>query len=63
LQNPYFGSKIKNAKKHAKNVSTTHCSCSVEKTAPKNSYYFKHESILKMAKNDHIAGAIAPLKS
>ena len=32
LQNPHFGSKIKNGKKHAKNVSTTHCSCSMQKT-------------------------------
>ena len=35
--NRHFGSKIKNALKHAKNVSTTHCSCSMQKTAPKNS--------------------------
>ena len=37
LQNRHFGSKIKNAYEHAKNVSTTHCSCSMQKTAPKNS--------------------------
>ena len=36
-QNHHFGSKIKNAQKHAKNVSTTYCSCSMQKTAPKNS--------------------------
>ena len=36
LQNGHFGSKINNAKKkNAKNVSTTHYSCSMEKTAPK----------------------------
>ena len=35
LQNSHFGSKIKNAKKHAKNGSTTHCSYSMQKTARK----------------------------
>ena len=30
-QNGHFGSKIKNAKKYAKNVSTRHCSCSMQK--------------------------------
>ena len=35
LQNRHFGSKIKNAKKHAKNISTTRCSCSTQKTAKK----------------------------
>jgi len=37
LQNPHFGTKIKTVKKNAKKVSTTHCSCSMQKTAPKNS--------------------------
>ena len=37
LQNRHFGSKIKNAEKHAKNVSTTHCSFSMQKTPRKNS--------------------------
>ena len=37
VQKRHFGSKLKNAWKHAKNVSTTHCSCSMQKTAPKNS--------------------------
>ena len=36
LKNRHLGSKIKNAKKHAENVSTTHCSCSMQKTAPKH---------------------------
>ena len=40
-------------KKHAKNVSTTHCSCSVQKTARKSSLYSKNERILKTAKNGH----------
>ena len=30
-QNRHFGSKIQSAKEHAKNVSTTHCSCSMQK--------------------------------
>ena len=30
-----LGSKIENANKHANNVSTTHCSCSVQKTSLK----------------------------
>ena len=33
-----LGQKLKmHKKKHAKNVSTTHCGCSMQKTAPKNS--------------------------
>ena len=32
LQSDHFVSKIKNAKKHAKSVSTRHCSCSMQKT-------------------------------
>ena len=36
-----------------------HLSCSMRKTAPKNSLYSKEESILKMAKNGHNAKAIA----
>ena len=35
MQNGHFGSKIKNAKKHAKNVSTRHCSCSMQKNGSK----------------------------
>ena len=35
MQNRHFRSKINNAKKHAKTVSRTHCSCSMQKTAPK----------------------------
>ena len=34
----------------------------MQKTAPKNSYNSKNESILKMAKNDHNAKAIAHAK-
>jgi len=50
-------------KKHAKNLSTTQCSCSMQKTARKNSSYFKNESILKIAQNGHQAKAIVFAKS
>ena len=58
-QNRHFESKIKNAKKHAKNVSTKHCSCFKEKTARKNVNYSTKEIILKIGKNGHKAKAIA----
>ena len=45
-----WGQKLKIHKKNAKNVSATHCSCSMQKTARKNRYYRKNESILKIAK-------------
>ena len=35
VKNCHFGSKIKSAKQDPKNVSTTYCSCSMQKTAPK----------------------------
>ena len=63
MQHHHFKSKIKNAQKHAKNVSTTHCSCSMQKTARKNSQYSKNESILKIGKNGHQAKAIDFAKS
>ena len=40
----------------------THLSCSMQKTAQKNSLYSKNEIILKMAKNGHNAKAIAHAK-
>ena len=40
----------------------THSSCSMQRTAPKNSLYSTKESILKMAKNGHNAKAIAHAK-
>ena len=61
MQNRHFGSKIKNAKQHAKNVSTTHCSFSMQKTAPKNTLYSTHKSILKIAKTGHQPKAIYSL--
>ena len=43
-------------------IVQTHSSCSMQKTAPKNSEYSKNESILKMAKNGNIAKPIAHAK-
>ena len=57
LQNCHFGSKIKNGKEHAENNSISHCSCSIQKTAPKNNQYSKNETILKIGKNGHKAKA------
>ena len=37
-------------------------SCSMQKTAAKNSQYSKNESFLKMVKNGHNAKSIAHLK-
>ena len=39
---------IKNSRKQAKNVSTRHYSCCVQRTARKNSEYSKNETILKI---------------
>ena len=60
MQNPHFGSKIKIPKKHVKIHSTNHYSCSVQKTAPKNTKYSRNETILKIG---HHAKAIAQAKS
>ena len=62
MQNPQFGSKIKNAKKVRDTILRPHQSCCVQKTAPKNSQYSKNGSIFKIAKNGHNAKAIAHAK-
>ena len=62
MQNGQFGLKIKYAKNVRKIALLGHYSCSMQKTAPKNSEYWKKESILKMAKNGHNAKAIAHAK-
>ena len=36
-----------------------HCSCSVQKTAPRNTQYSRNENISKMAKIGHPAKGIA----
>ena len=62
MQNGQFGSKVKNAKKVRKTIVLPHQSCCVQKNAPKNTYYSRNDSILKMAKIGHDAGAIAHAK-
>ena len=48
MQNPHFGSKIKIPKNMSKSILQMISSCSVEKTAPKNTKYSRNESILKI---------------
>ena len=48
MQNPHFGSKIKIPKNISKSILQIISSCSVQKTAPKNTKYSKNESILKI---------------
>ena len=50
MENPHFGSKIKIPKSMLKSILQIH-SCSVEKTAPKNTKYSRKETILKTGKN------------
>ena len=59
LQSGQFGSKIKIAKSIRKTAVEAHYSCTMQETAPKNSYYSKNETILKIGKNGHNAKAIA----
>ena len=60
MQNPHFGSKIKIPKNMSKSILQIIYSCSVQKTAPKNTKYWRNETILKIA---HHAKAIARAKS
>ena len=62
MQIGQFGVIIKYAKTMRKTFVQTHESCSMQKTARKNSLYSKNESIFKMAKNGHNAKAIAHAK-
>ena len=62
MQNGQFGLKIKYAKNMRKTALLVYYSCSMQKTAAKNSSYLKNESILKMANNGHNAKAIAHAK-
>ena len=48
MQNPHFGSKIKIPKNMSKSILQIIYSCSVQKTAPKNTKYSRNESILKV---------------
>ena len=71
MQNPHFGSKIKIPKTMSKSILQIIYSCSVQKTAPKNTKYSRNESILKMAikrklwpmQNPHFASKIKILKN
>ena len=60
MENRHFGSKIKIPKNMSKSISQIIYSCSVQKTAPKNTKYFRYEITLKMG---HDANAIAHAKS
>ena len=60
MQNPHFGSKIKIPKNMSKSILQIIYSCSVQKTAPKNTKYSRNETILKIV---HHAKAIAHAKS
>ena len=59
LQSCQFGSKIKIAKSMRKTAVEPHYTCIMQRTAPKNSYSSKNETILKIGKNGHNAKAIA----
>ena len=48
MQNPHFGSKIKIPKNMSKSILQIIYSCSVQKTAPKNTKYSRNESTLKI---------------
>ena len=48
MQNPHFGSKVKISKNMSKSILQIIYSCSVQKTAPKNTKYSRNESILKI---------------
>ena len=48
MQNPHFGSEIKIPKNMSKSILPIISSCSVQKTAPKNTKYSKIEGILKI---------------
>ena len=60
MQNPHFASKIKIPKKMLKSIQQIIYSCSVQKTALKDTKYSRNETILKIA---HQAKAIAHAKS
>ena len=60
MQNPHFGSKIKIPKNMSKSILQIIYSCSVQKTAPKNTKCSRNETIFKIG---HHAKAIAHAKS
>ena len=60
MQNPQFGSKIKIQKNMSKSILQIIYSCSVQKTAPKNTKYSRNESILKIG--HHACKGYSPCK-
>ena len=60
MQNPHFGSKLKIPKNMSKSILQIIYTCSVQKTARKNTKYSRNETILKISNN---AEAIADAKS
>ena len=60
MQNPHFGSKIKIPNNMSTTILQIIYSCSVQKTAPKNTKYSRNDTIFKIA---HHAKAIAYAKS
>ena len=48
MQNPHFGSNVKIPKNMSKSILQIIYSCSLQKTAPKNTKYSRNESILKI---------------
>ena len=60
MQNPHFGSKIKIPKNMSKSILKIINSCSVQKTAPKNTKYSRNESILK--NGHHACKGYSPCK-
>ena len=60
MQNPHFGSKIKILKNMSKSILQIIYSCSVQKTAPKNTKYSRNESILKIG--HHACKGYSPCK-
>ena len=60
MQNPHFGSKIKIPKKMSKSFLHIISSCSLQKTAPKNTKYSRNNSILKTG--HHACKGYSPCK-
>ena len=60
MQNPHFGSKIKIPKNMSKSILQIIYSCSLQKTAPKNTKYSRNESILKIG--HHACKGFSPCK-
>ena len=60
MQNPHFGSKIKIPKTMSKSILQIIYSCSLQKTAPKNTKYSRNESIFKIG--HHACKCYSPCK-